>query len=297
MPGERITRLSLRSAQTPANIGVDQAVTLSASASDPDGDSLVWHWDFGDGSSSTAASNVIKAWRHAGDFMVLLEVSDMKGGVGRARIPVRVGDAKMYRISGRVLTGDGKPVVGARVHNGISDAGTSEQRSRFTFTDSNGAYTLSEIAPGSYTPGAFLFGYSVARKSSVSVIDHDLADVDFVGTELPRVSVAALPEITEESGLTNVFKLTRTGSLEKPLTVTYRLSGTAAQGRDYVRPLIDRAFIPSGASSVFVVMNILDDLDIEPNETILMDISYPSQDQRTDAFGNPYTIYFPGWSC
>jgi len=42
------------------------------------------------------------------------------------------------------------------------------------------------------------------------------------------------------------------------------------------------------------VMNILDDLDIEPNETILMDISYPSQDQRTDAFGNPYTIYFPG---
>ncbi len=277
----------------PAEAEVGQAVKLSATASDSDGDALVWHWDFGDGFSSTTASNVLKSWRHSGDFSVLVEVSDMKGGLARARIPIRIGDSKLYRISGRVLTTNGKPIVGARVHNGISDAGTSGHRSRFTFTDSNGNYTLTELESGSYTPGAFLFGYSIARRSSM-LVDQDLTNIDFIATEIPRVSVVAPAVVAEEVGLTNIFQLTRTGSLEKPLTVTYRLSGTAASGRDYVRPLIDRVVIPSGAGSAFVTMNILDDAEIEPNETILLDVAYPNQEQRIDAQGNSYNVYFPG---
>jgi hypothetical protein len=281
--------------QEPASAGVSEPITLAASASDPDGDALAWHWDFGDGFSSTNPSSVTKSWRRAGDFTVLLEVSDLKGGIAWARIPVRVGNPGGYRISGRVLTSEGKPVAGARVHNGISDAGSSEHRSLFTFTDSGGAYTLTDVQPGEYTPGAFLFGYAMARRSPLSVIDHDLTNVDFVATELPRVSVTAPAEIREEIGLTNLFLLTRTGPVEQPLTVSYGLSGTAAAGGDYVRPFITRAVIPAGASSTFVTMNIIDDLNIELNETIILDISYPTQDQRTDPLGNSYTVYFPGW--
>lgn len=279
----------------PQNIEVNQPATLSATAFDPDGDALVWHWDFGDGFSSTTPIEVSKSWRRSGDFVVLLEVSDMKGGVARARIPVRVGNPKTYRISGRVVTTGGKAVAGARVHNGISDAGSSEHHSLFTFTDANGAYTLSGVEAGNYTPGAFLFGYSTARRNPVAVIDHDLTNVDFLATELPKISVSAPAQVAEDAGLTNVFQLTRTGSIDQPLTVSYRLSGTALGGRDYVRPFIDRVVIPAGASSTFVAVNLIDDSDVELNETIILDVSYPSLDQRRDSFGNFYTVYFPGW--
>ncbi len=285
--------LELTAAASTANPG--ETISLAAQATDPDGDELLWHWDFGDGTTSTAPNSATKSWDSPGDFLVRLEVTDRKGGSARSSLPIRIGSAKTARISGRVLTSGGTPVAGARVHNGISDAGTREHREAFTYTDSDGSYTLTGLVPGRYPAGAFLFGYAIARRDPVTLADADISGVDFVATQIPRVSVAAPPAVAEDASLTNLFTFTRTGDLSEPLTVPYRLSGTATPGQDYVRPFFNNVTFPAGSRVAVLALNLLDDPRIEPNETIRLDITYPSQGARRDASGNLYTVYFPGW--
>jgi PKD domain len=52
---------------------------LSATASDPDGDSLTYEWDFGDGTTATGP-NVSKTYDRAGGYHVVLTVRDSRGG-------------------------------------------------------------------------------------------------------------------------------------------------------------------------------------------------------------------------
>jgi PKD repeat protein len=54
------------------------AVSFSAQASDPDGDSLTYAWDFGDGGSGSGA-NPTHAYSSAGTFDVTVTVSDPDG--------------------------------------------------------------------------------------------------------------------------------------------------------------------------------------------------------------------------
>src|SRR5690606_36676163 len=153
------------------------------------GDPLVWHWDFGDGTSSTAAAIATKSWRRTGDFLVAVEVSDMRGGTARAHLPIRVGSPNTFRVSGRILTGDGLPVAAARVHNGVIDAGTCQNRHLAAFTDANGNYTLIGVPPGHYPIAAYLFGYAIGRRAPITVTGHDLVNIGFVATALPRIFV------------------------------------------------------------------------------------------------------------
>ncbi len=57
----------------------NNAVGLSASASDPGDDTLTYSWDFGDGTTGSGAS-VSKTWTSQGDYTVTLTVSDEDGG-------------------------------------------------------------------------------------------------------------------------------------------------------------------------------------------------------------------------
>jgi len=56
-----------------------QTLTFTAEASDPDGDSLTYAWDFGDGTSGTGATST-HAYSLQGRFIALLTVTDGKGG-------------------------------------------------------------------------------------------------------------------------------------------------------------------------------------------------------------------------
>ena len=68
----------------------DESVTFDASASsDPDGDPLSYRWDFGDGSS--AEGKIVQhTYKKAGEYVVILTVSDPAGAESRATALLKV---------------------------------------------------------------------------------------------------------------------------------------------------------------------------------------------------------------
>ncbi len=184
-------------------------------------------------------------------------------------------------------------MAGVRVHNGV--IGSKIRPSVSTFTDSFGRYTLTGLDAGTYTNGAFRFGYRIARRSAVTVGATDLEEINFTASALPQVSVAAVSSVPESAGLTNLFTFTRTGPTDQPLTIQYHLGGTAIGGVDYVRPLFDRIIIPAGAGSATLPLDIVDDAAFEADKTITVDVAYPSATTRVDPYGSVYTVYYPGW--
>ena len=66
---------------------------LAVTASDPDGDTLAYDWDFGDGSYSITNSPAqSKTWSAPGLYLASCTVSDLKGGTTTARAWVNVGN-------------------------------------------------------------------------------------------------------------------------------------------------------------------------------------------------------------
>jgi hypothetical protein len=125
-------------------------ITFTANATDPDGDTLAYSWDFGDNAIIPANTNVVRrAWSAAREYWVRCTVSDMKGGEGSAAVLVRIGNPTTYRVAGRVLQG-GKPVPGVRV-----EVSNTQQ----TYTVSDGTYTLTGLARGTYSVKAIAEGY------------------------------------------------------------------------------------------------------------------------------------------
>ncbi|WP_330186116.1 PA14 domain-containing protein [Dactylosporangium sp. AC04546] len=81
----------------------------SAGTSDPDGDDLQYHWDLGDGSTSTAA-NPVKTYTAVGVYPVTLTVSDGQNTVTSRPIVIQVGTPPTVTIAA--------PVDGARYDSG-----------------------------------------------------------------------------------------------------------------------------------------------------------------------------------
>ena len=67
-------------------------LALAVAASDPDGDTLAYDWDFGDGTYSiTNSATQSKTWSAAGFYLVTCTASDMKGRTATATCWVNVG--------------------------------------------------------------------------------------------------------------------------------------------------------------------------------------------------------------
>ncbi len=227
-PGNQAPTLSLGANSTAVATGV--AVAFTATASDPDSDPLSYAWDFGDKTFSTANSaNVSKSWATAGEYRVRCTVSDMKGRTASSSVIIRVGSPTTFRIDG-MATAAGQPLHGVRVHNGLT--GTSY---REAYTDSNGTYTLVNLAAGTYNVGTQLYGYTLAPVVSASVtVGPNKTGADFTATDLPLVGIALQDADCSEGANPGSFRISRTGSTASALTVlSYAPSGSASKGTDY----------------------------------------------------------------
>lgn len=127
-----------------SEVATNAAVTFNANATDADGDTLTYFWDFDDGKSEGGASQVTHTWSAHGRYNVRCTVSDMKGNTTTASRLITVGNGgTTHVVSGKVLEGT-QPLEGVRVISG----------SRWTWTDSQGVYRLTRMATGSHTLSA-----------------------------------------------------------------------------------------------------------------------------------------------
>lgn len=220
------------------NVTAGDTVTFTATAADPDGDAVAYNWDFGDFSFGTNAPVVSKTFATNGHFTVRCEVSDMKGGVVSRHVVVTVGSPATFRMSGRVLDPDGNPVAGVRVHNGRDypdDTTPAGQGYLYAFTDSEGYYTITGLAPGSYENRAFIYGYRTepAFLNPQQLTVADATDLDHVATPLPRVSVSRRENAPESGATPGGFILKREGDLSQDLKISFQVGGSAIRGVDY----------------------------------------------------------------
>ena len=128
---------------TTNQVAAGQSVSFSVNATDPQGDALAYAWDFDETQVWTASglntNTATKSWSSAGQYRVLITVSDMKGGVASDSILVTVGAPSANRqILGRVLW-SGHPIGGARVSATLGSA------TRQAFTESDGSYALTDL--------------------------------------------------------------------------------------------------------------------------------------------------------
>ncbi len=142
-PGDHPPVIAAFTAST-NQVATGQAVNFTVTASDPDGDTLAYSWDFDQAQVWTASGldspTATKSWSSPGQYRVQVRVSDMKGGVTTASQILTVGTpANTAQIWGRVLWA-GQPVYGARV---------STTSGGQAWTDSDGTYVLTDLTPGS----------------------------------------------------------------------------------------------------------------------------------------------------
>jgi hypothetical protein len=270
---------TLSVAPSATSVATSTSVTFTATANDPDGDALAYAWDFGDKTFAiTNTAVVTKAWGTAGIYNVRCVVSDMKGKVAARSVIVTVGAPGTFTISGTVTNG-GVPVEGVLVSNG---AGGSSWRGGYT--DSNGVYTIPNLAAGSVTVSAQLFGYTFAAGFANPVaVGPNATGKDFTAAAIAQLSVTAPDAVANESGDTGTFRISRTGSTASAATVkVFNPSGTATKSSDYTLApdpavitgvsSVYTVTIPAGASFVDVVLTPVNDATAEGPETAILQL-------------------------
>ena len=260
-PTNQAPAMSLATSAT--GVAANAVVTFTATATDPDGDVLAYAWDFGDKSFSTANAPVVtKSWATAGEYRVRCVASDMKGRTASASVIVTVGTPGTFRISGTITDG-ALPLQHMRVTAGTRD----------TYTDSDGSYTLTGLAAGSYTVVSQLYAYTLTPTGSTTVTLGPSATVNFTGVAQSVVSLSLQDADCAEGANTGAFRISRTGDTSVPLTVNFLApTGTATSATDYTPALGTSATIPPGAAFVDLVITAVDDTGQESFETVIVEL-------------------------
>ncbi len=287
---------------------INQPVTFTASAVDPDGDPLAYGWYYTDntstGSTNLNSATAVRSWGAVGEYRVMCVASDMKGGIASDTIVMKVGNpAAHYRITGRVLHG-GRPVAGARVN-----IGSSYQ----TWSDSDGSYVLPGLAIGSHTVTCRKDGLTFAAQftNPVGVGPYDAYGKEFwanepysgIGTAITvhpyetevyegsnlqyvargwdslgtGVSVAAAWNVSGGGTIdgSGVFSATTAGG---PFVVTATDQGASGNAYVWVVPYVSNT-LPVAADDAYVAWE----------DTVLTVAAPGVLDNDTDADGDPLT--------
>jgi hypothetical protein len=106
----------------------------------------------------------------------------------------------------------------------------------------------------------FFYGMDDEKSATVTIADNDKPVVS-----ISAIDLKASETRTEETNDPARLKVRRAGDLSKPLTVSYRVNGTATKGSDYKLPR--QITFPAGTSTVGVPINIIDDTLVEEVES------------------------------
>jgi hypothetical protein len=229
-PGNLPPTLTVTSSATNAATGV--ALSFNATASDPNGDTLAYYWDFGDGNFGTNGPSQIKSWSSAGDYVVRCVLTDMKGGVASASVLVTIGAPTTFRIAGQIALTNGL-LQGARVYVSTT---------RMAWTDSDGTYNIVGLPAGTYTVGAILENYALnATFTNPVIVGPHFSGANFQA----NYSVLTAPTINSQP-------LSQTVSLGSNVTFTVAASGSTPMSYQW---RFNAANIAGGTSSSYTKNN------------------------------------------
>lgn len=135
------------------NPAVNGSVNFTATATDPNGDTLGYCWDWGDGTfTANNSSTATKSWNSSGTRTVRCYVTDMKGLTTTGQVLIQVGTSTTFFIQGIVKT-----TAGALVENVVVRADATHSDT----TDSEGYYAITGLNAGTYTMTATKTGLSI----------------------------------------------------------------------------------------------------------------------------------------
>jgi autotransporter-associated beta strand protein len=184
---------------TPA---VNASVAFTATASDPNGDTLSYFWTWGDGTTTANNSSTAnKSWSTTGTKTVRCIVSDMKGQTTTATMLVQVGTSNTFSIQGLVSTTLGAPMQGVVVSASPTQSAT---------TDGDGAYSITGLAAGSYTLTATKTGASFVTSGFTNpvTVGPSQSGKNFLAPPGAPVFTAALkPGLTDQGASTGAIPL------------------------------------------------------------------------------------------
>lgn len=120
------------------------------------------------------------------------------------------------------------------------------------------------------TDAAYTFDWSHSS-ATVTLLDNDLPTLTILGADPVAAETTA-----SDTANPGVFRISRTGGMAAPLTVSFKRSGTATSGADYTLSVDSTTLtgnvvtIPAGQSYVDVTLNPVDDSLPEPTETAIL---------------------------
>lgn len=293
-PGNNAPTLSVGASATSVGTGVN--VTLTATASDPDGDTLAYAWVFDDGNYSTNNNAVqTKSWSAAGHYRVLCTASDMKGKRTTKAVLVTVGSPTTFTVSGNVTGPDSQPLEGVYVANFAPSNNTSHGNSATfsgTWTDSDGNYTITGLAAGTFSIRANL--YPLVFNNQSATVGPNATGKNFTSTTLPAVTISYPDDVAAEGSTANsaTIRLTRAGSTAAELSVQiYNVNtGSATRTTDYTLSPAPTAgtspdggngtsqyIIPAGSASLDITLTPVNDSTAEGVEVASLDFVNTAQ--------------------
>jgi len=296
VPGNLPPALSISASKTgPATT---ESIILTATASDPNGDTLAYAWVFGDGTYSTNnAAAQTKAWTAVGHYQVLCTASDMKGGRTTRSLLVTVATPATFTVSGTVTGPDSLPLEGVYVGNFAPSNTTTHPNSatfRGTWTDSAGNYTLTQLATGTQaiTPTLYPNVFTASGFTNPVTVGPSITGANFTSALLPTITINVTDPIANEgpSPGTGTIRIERTGSTTAALNVQIfnANTGTATRNTDYtLSPATTAATndggsgtslytIPAGASFLAITVTPVNDSTMEGSEYAVLNFANTS---------------------
>ncbi len=218
------------------NPAVNGTITCTATTSDPDGDTVAYFWDWGDGTwTANNSASATHSWSASGTKTVRCLVTDMKGKTATGPLLVQVGTSSTSFIQGVVKSSAGLPLEGAVVSADATHTDT---------TDSEGYFAITGLATGSYTV--------TAAKGTLTMAPDGFTNPVAVGPNKQNVNFKALPGAPGftaiKPGLVDAGS--NTGAvilgLSDPDTATSALTVTGVSSDTTIIPAANIAFGTSG---------------------------------------------------
>lgn len=227
------------------------SVTFSSAGSiDPDGDTLAYSWNFGDGSAASTQANPTHVYSANGTYVATLTVSDGRGGTANATVMVTVGNRAptatiqspagtlTYKV-GDVVTFSGSgsdpedgALSGARLSWQIvihhCPSGSCHTHQLTTASGSSGSFTVPDHGDDSY------FELVLTATDSGGLTDTDSVSIQ---PQLVTVTLASVPtglQLTYDgtSGTTPMTRSSVVGSTHTLTALTPQGTATFASWSD-----------------------------------------------------------------